>query len=255
MLIDVGAVVAKKYELVRLLGRGSMGEVWVAHHNTLGEKLALKLLTQGPSGSDEVEDARQAAARFRFEAQVAARLSRKTRHIVRVHDHGEEDGLAYLVMELLDGQTLETALTRTPTLPMGSVVKVVQQVSRALVQAHAEGVLHRDLKPANVFLSTDEDGALLVKLLDFGIARALHAHKVPKSFVTHKGVVFGTPAYMSPEQARASTKLDHRCDLWALATIAYETLTGDLPVAGADAEELLRNLCAGRMVPIRARNP
>src|ERR1700727_1040966 len=108
MDIDVGRVVGGKYELVRLLGRGSMGEVWSAHHRTLGEKLALKLLTQqAPAPDEELEDRATAAARFQFEAQVAARLSRKTRHIVRVTDHGEEDGLAYLVMEQIEGETLE----------------------------------------------------------------------------------------------------------------------------------------------------
>ena len=229
MDIDVGRVVAGKYELVSLLGRGSMGEVWSAHHRTLGEKIALKLLTQSPSAEEEIESATTAAARFQFEAQVAARLSRKTRHIVRVTDHGEEDGLAYLVMEQLEGETLEAVLARDGRVPLATMTKIVTQVSRALAHAHEEGVLHRDLKPANVFLSRDEEGKLLVKLLDFGIARAIHSHRAPGSFSTAKGLVFGTPSYMSPEQARASFKLDHRCDLWALATIAYEGLSGGAP--------------------------
>jgi len=252
--VDVGHVVAGKYELVRLLGRGSMGEVWAAHHKTLGEQVALKLLSQ-PDRSEDVEDPATAAARFLFEAQVAARLSRKTRHIVRVTDHGEEGGVVYLVMELLDGETLETVLERDGRVPVPTVATIVAQVSRALAQAHAEGVFHRDLKPANVFLSHDEDRKLLVKLLDFGIARTTHAHRAASAFATAKGAVFGTPGYMSPEQARASTKLDYRCDLWALATIAYEGITGELPVNGEDTDELLMNLCAHRIVPIRERRP
>ena len=255
MDIDVGRVVGGKYELVRLLGRGSMGEVWSAHHRTLGEKLALKLLTQAPSPEEDVENPATAAARFQFEAQVAARLSRKTRHIVRVTDHGEEDGLAYLVMEQLEGETLEQVLVRDTRVPMATMSKIVTQVSRALAHAHEEGVLHRDLKPANVFLSRDEEGKLLVKLLDFGIARAIHTHRVPGAYSTAKGLVFGTPSYMSPEQARASAKLDHRCDLWALATIAYEGLCGELPVDGGDSDDLLKNLCAGHIVPLRTRSP
>jgi len=255
MDIDVGRVVGGKYELVRLLGRGSMGEVWSAHHRTLGEKLALKLLTQTPSPDEDLEDRTTAAARFQFEAQVAARLSRKTRHIVRVTDHGEEDGLAYLVMEELEGETLEAVLVRDTRVPLATITKIVTQVARALAHAHEEGVLHRDLKPANVFLSRDEEGKLLVKLLDFGIARAIHAHRVPGAYSTAKGLVFGTPSYMSPEQARASTKLDHRCDLWALATIAYECLSGELPVTGNDTDDLLKNLCAGHTVPLRERCP
>ncbi|HEX3344435.1 MAG TPA: protein kinase, partial [Polyangiaceae bacterium] len=138
MDIDVGRVVGGKYELVRLLGRGSMGEVWSAHHRTLGEKLALKLLTQAPSPEEDVESPSAAAARFQFEAQVAARLSRKTRHIVRVTDHGEEDGLAYLVMEQLEGETLEQVLVRDGKVPLATVSKIVTQVARALSHAHEE---------------------------------------------------------------------------------------------------------------------
>jgi serine/threonine protein kinase len=253
MTIDVGQVVAKKYELVRLLGRGSMGEVWGAHHQALGEQVALKLLAL-PTDGEDTEDPKVALARFRFEAQVAARLSRKTRHIVRVTDYGEDDGLPYLVMELLDGEALDTALRRRGLIPPMEVAQVVSQISRALAQAHIEGVAHRDLKPANVFLTRDEDGRLLVKLLDFGIARTIHAYRLPGTFSTAKGFVFGTPGYMSPEQTRASPKLDHRCDLWSLATIAYQMLTGHLPVEGSDTEEIMKNICAGRVVPLRKRN-
>jgi serine/threonine-protein kinase len=251
MSIDVGRVIGGKYELERLLGRGSMGEVWSAHHVSLGEKLALKLLTQAPSSGDDPDGT--AAARFQFEAQVAARLSSKTRHIVRVTDHGEEEGLAYLVMEQLEGETLETVLERDGRVPLATVTKIVTQVARALSRAHEEGVLHRDLKPANVFLTQDEEGKLLVKLLDFGIARAIHAHRAPSAFSTAKGLVFGTPCYMSPEQARGSRKLDHRCDLWALATTAYECFSGALPVSGDDVDQVLENLCAYRIVPLRQR--
>jgi eukaryotic-like serine/threonine-protein kinase len=251
--IDVGHVVAGKFELVRLLGRGSMGEVWVAHHRTLGEHVALKLLTSSLEG-EVVEDSTQAAARFRFEAQIAARLSRKTRHIVRVTDHGEESGLAYLVMELLEGQTLDSMLEKG-RLPVDVVADIVTQIARALTHAHAEGVFHRDLKPANVFVCHDEEGRRLVKVLDFGIARAIHAHRVRGAFATARGMVFGTPGYMSPEQAFASEKLDHRCDLWALSVMAYEALSGSLPMEGADVQELLRNVCAGRLVPLSERIP
>jgi serine/threonine protein kinase len=251
---SVGSVIAGKYELVRRLGNGSMGEVWVARHRTLDEDVALKLLNSAPT-SGEVEDPSTAAARFRFEAQVAARLSRRTRHIVQVTDYGGDDGLAYLVMELLEGETLERRLMRRGCLPIADTMLLVAQIARALTEAHTAEVIHRDLKPANIFLTQDEDGALLVKLLDFGIARTVHTHRVPSAFSTAHGLVFGTPGYMSPEQASPSTKLDHRCDLWALATIAYEALTGELPVAGAFTEELLANLCSGRIVPVHERDP
>jgi serine/threonine-protein kinase len=253
--IDVGRVIGDKYRLVRLLGRGSMGEVWAAHHQTLGEHVALKLMTHASPDEEAAESPAVATARFRFEAQVAARLSRKTRHIVRVTDHGEQDGLAYLVMELLDGETLEAVLARQGRIDLPTLANIVRQIARALSQAHGEGVFHRDLKPANVFLTRDEDGQLVAKLLDFGIARAIHAHRAPGSFSTAKGVVFGTPSYMSPEQARGSLKLDHRCDLWALATIAYEAATAELPIEGDDVDAILKDLCAGKLVPIGARMP
>ena len=256
MEVDVGRVIAGKYRLVRLLGRGSMGEVWFAHHQSLNEHVALKLLTPPPTdGDDEYEDGATAAARFQFEAQLAAKLSKKTRHIVRVTDHGQENGLAYLVMELLEGETLDSLLERQERVPLPTLANIVGQVARALNQAHAEGVAHRDLKPANVFLTHDEDGKLLVKLLDFGIARAIHAHRMPSAFSTAKGLVFGTPSYMSPEQALASARLDHRCDLWALATMAFEGATGKLPVDGDETDERLRNLCAGRIIKASARAP
>jgi serine/threonine-protein kinase len=254
MLIDVGQVVANKYELVRLLGRGSTGEVWSAHHQTLREQVALKVLKWPPTG-DDAEEASVALARFRFEAQVAARLSRKTRHIARVTDYGEEDGLPYLIMELLDGDALDAALRQRARVSPAEAAAIVSQIARALGQAHAESVAHRDLKPANVFLTRDEEGYLLVKLLDFGIARTIHGHRASGPFSTAKGLVFGTPGYMSPEQGRASPTLDHRCDLWALATIAYEMLTGHLPIDGSDADELMKNLCAGRIVPLQERDP
>lgn len=253
MPVDVGQIVANKYELVRLLGRGSMGEVWSAHHQALREQVALKLLAWPPHGED-AEEPSVALARFRFEAQVAARLSRKTRHIARVTDYGEDDGLPYLVMELLDGEALDAALRTRGPLGLAEAVEIVSQISRALVQAHAEGVAHRDLKPANVFLSHDEDGRVLVKLLDFGIARAIQVRRPQGTFSTARGFVFGTPGYMSPEQSRASATLDHRCDVWALATIAYEMLTGHLPVDGEDADEVMKNVSAGRIVPLQQRD-
>src|SRR4051794_36935843 len=157
MDIDVGKKIAGKYELVRLLGKGAMGEVWLATHNTLGGEFAIKLVKPSEDEEDET-----AAGRFQLEAQVSAKLSRKTRHIVSVSDHGEEDGLAYLVMELLEGESLEARIKRGGELDFAQVVAIVMQVARALGQAHTEQIFHRDLKPANVFLTKDEDGRMLV---------------------------------------------------------------------------------------------
>jgi len=246
--IDVGKLVAGKYQLVRLLGKGAMGEVWLARHDSLGGEFAIKLVRPEAQDADE-----SAIARFQQEAQVSAKLSRKTRHIVSVSDHGEDDGLAYLVMELLEGESLETRIERGE-LDLPETVAIVRQVARALGQAHAEQIVHRDLKPANIFLTKDEDGRLLVKLLDFGIARARPPGK-RSPFATGKDMVLGTPSYMSPEQARGLDSLDHRCDLWALAVVAYEALTRTIPWSGETIEDIFLSICTHEWTPILSRRP
>ncbi len=250
MNIDVGQVIAGKYELVKLLGKGAMGEVWLANHNSLGGQFAVKLVEP----ADDIE-AETAAGRFQLEAQIAAKLSRKTRHIVSVSDHGEEDGLAYLVMELLEGESLESKAKRVGPLDMPEVAAIISQVARALSLAHEEGVFHRDLKPANVWLGRDEDGRLLVKLLDFGIARSAKPFRTRSPFATSKDMVLGTPSYMSPEQARGLDTLDYRCDLWALAVVAYEALTKRIPFEGETVEDIFLSICTFRVIPALARRP
>jgi serine/threonine-protein kinase len=248
--IDVGARIAGKYELVRLLGKGAMGEVWLAKHESLGGDFAIKLVRP----SDDIED-ETAAGRFQLEAQVSAKLSRKTRHIVSVSDHGEEDGIAYIVMEVLEGESLEARLLRAGSLGTAEVIAIVMQITRALTIAHAEGIFHRDLKPANVFLTKDEDGRLLVKLLDFGIARTVKPMRTRSPFATAKDMVLGTPSYMSPEQARGLDTLDYRCDLWALCVCAYEALAGTIPWEGESVEDIFLSICTFRFVPVHARRP
>ncbi len=249
-----GQVLGGRYELVRLLGRGSMGTVWLARHRTLGEQVAVKVMAP-VADSGGIETASTAAARFRFEAQVAARLSRKTRHVVRVTDHGHDGPVAFLVMELLEGQTLEAAFMRRGPMAPGEVAPIVGQIAHGLEVAHAEGVLHRDLKPANVFLVEGAAGEPLVKLLDFGLARGDEAQRLAAPFATARGVVFGTPGYMSPEQANGAVDADRRADVWSLAAIAYEALTGELPVEGIDGDEVMANVRAARVVPFARRRP
>ena len=250
MNVDVGQLIAGKYELVRLLGKGAMGEVWLATHNSLGGEFAIKLVEP----ADDIE-AETAAGRFQLEAQIAAKLSRKTRHIVSVSDHGEENGLAYLVMELLEGESLESRTKRIGQLEVPETAAIVLQVARALSLAHEEGIFHRDLKPANVWLGKDEDGRLLVKLLDFGIARSAKPFRTRSPFMTSKDMVLGTPSYMSPEQARGLDSLDYRCDLWALSVVAYEALAKKIPFEGETVEDIFLSICTFRVVPVLARRP
>ncbi len=255
--LAAGLVVAGKYALTRPLARGAMGEVWIAKHTSLGGEVAIKFLSREPA--HDGEDPATAMARFRFEAQVAAKLSRKTRHIVTVTDHGEELGWAYLVMELVDGVSLENRLKQIE-MRIEELVPIVWQVARGLAHAHGEGVFHRDLKPANLLLTKDEDGELLVKILDFGIAKTVRQRKIThsgasQSHATEVGIVLGTPNYMSPEQARGLSTLDHRCDLWALSVVAYEALTSRLPYDGETTADLLVNICSDDPTPVRKYRP
>ncbi len=247
--LAAGMIVAGKYELVRKIGSGAMGEVWAARHDTLDEEVAIKLVLRGV----DHEDGTSAESRFLLEARVAAALSRKTRHIVAVTDHGQDGALGYLVMELLEGESLDQRLARTGALPLEKVAPMITQIARGLSIAHGEGVVHRDLKPANVFVTLDEDGNAVAKVLDFGIAKLRHNQR-KATHATQRGFLLGTPAYMSPEQARGK-QLDHRADVWALAVIAYHMLTGEFPFDGETGEDLFARLCRIEPIAILDRRP
>jgi len=259
--LRAGLVIGGKYELERKLGTGAMGEVWAARHLTLDEHVAIKLVMRDVAHNDGTT----AESRFLLEARVASALARKTRHIVSVTDHGEDGPLGYLVMELLDGESLDARLARKGPLPLAKVVPIVAQIARGLSVAHAEGIVHRDLKPSNVFVTKDERGHAIVKILDFGIAKLRASmRKMPvapcviegtDAHATMHGFLLGTPAYMSPEQARGKTNVDHRSDVWALAVIAYHLLTGEYPFEGKNFEDLLGRIGRVRHVPARKRRP
>ncbi len=237
-----GAVIAGRYRLERKLGRGGMGEVWSAHHLALHTEVALKF----PSVSARGRTLRIVLERFRFEAQIAAQLGLATPHVVAVRDAGTDETGPYLVMEYVRGRTLRAVLDEDGVLPLGRVADLVEQVAEALAVAHAYGVAHRDLKPSNLLLVDRPDGATLVKVADFGIAKALHADlaaDLPED--TTGGFMIGSPAYMSPEQM-GGVVASTRGDLWALAVIAYEALTGKLPFDGRSFTDLIVSLATGR---------
>ncbi len=254
-VIDVGEIIGGKYALVRLLGAGGMGEVWLARHQALQQAFAVKIMAPPSAEPNAPEGLETSLRRFRNEAQIAAALSRKSRHIASVTDYGVEDGTAFLVMELLEGEPLDARIGDGKKLPVREVGDIVGQIARALAVAHAEGVTHRDLKPANVFLTRGEDGRTLVKLLDFGIARMAkrivspHDSSAPTR-LTIQGLVLGSPAYMSPEQAMAEP-MDHRADVWALAVLAYEALAGVTPFAEDEVEQTIVRICNHRPTPLR----
>jgi serine/threonine-protein kinase len=204
-----------------------MGSVWVADHLTLHTEVAVKFLAERALGVPE------AITRFSVEAAAAARI--KSPHVVQVFDHGVSDSTPYIVMELLEGEDLAHRLARERRLPLPETVTVIGQVCKALEKAHAMGIVHRDIKPANLFLLSTM-GETFVKVLDFGLAKS--ALEIAAG-MTGSGAIFGTPHYISPEQAESARTVTAQADLWSVAVVAYECLTGSRPF---DADSLM-GLC------------
>jgi serine/threonine-protein kinase len=222
-----GLMVANRFRLIRELGRGGMGSVWLAEHTGLEALCALKLID--PRGKESAE----LRGRFQREARAAAHI--RSRHVVQILDHGVWEDIPYIAMEYLQGEDLADRLDRG-RLSHSETVRILSQVARALTRAHGAGIIHRDLKPENVFLAQEDEGEI-AKVLDFGIAK--RASMELGDSATKTGSLVGTPFYMSPEQARGAKQLDHRSDLWALAVIAYECVTGEAPFAGEGLGEVL----------------
>jgi serine/threonine-protein kinase len=229
-----GSTVAGKYRLERLIGRGGMGSVWAARHIQLDTLVAVKFI-------DAVADMGDARIRFEREARAAAQL--RSPHVVQILDHGiDEDEHPYIAMELLEGEDLGERLRRTPRLSLPATATIITQASKALRRAHEHGVIHRDLKPGNIFLARFDDDEV-VKLLDFGVAKLRYGEIAPGVQMTQTGVIFGSPSYMSPEQARGNRVIDHRTDLWSLAVILFRCLTGSKPFEAGSIGDLVIKLC------------
>jgi serine/threonine-protein kinase len=216
---QAGDVLNENLVLVRELGRGAMGSVWVAQNRALGAEVAVKLV-------DRV-DSPEACARFETEARGLAQID--SPHVVRVFDYGiTAHGCPFIVMELLRGEDLGARLRRAGTLDLPTTAEIIRQSCLALGRAHALGAVHRDIKPANIFLC-EAEGAIFVKVLDFGVAKFATAANLD---MTSTGVLMGTPYYMSPEQLMDPRSIDHRADLWSLGVVAYTCLSGSVPFAG-----------------------
>lgn len=231
-------LVAGKYRLTRMLGRGGMGSVWEGVHVTLGTRVACKFIEAEYAGSKEARD------RFENEARAAAAL--RSKHVVEVYDHGVmADGRPYIVMEFLQGEPLDSRIERRGALTVAETARILQQVARALGKAHAQGIVHRDLKPENIFLVWDEeDQADIAKVVDFGIAKFTN-DSLGISSQTRTGSILGTPFYMSPEQARGLRSVDARSDLWSLGVIGFQCMTGQVPFNGEALGDLLVKICTG----------
>ncbi|MFL5582801.1 MAG: protein kinase domain-containing protein [Gemmatimonadaceae bacterium] len=222
----VGTVVAERYEVLKKLGEGGMGQVYLAQHIRIKRKSALKIMH--PSMVHDPD----AISRFYREAENASKISHQ--NVAAIYDFGEtSDGLIYLAMEFVEGQPLTNLIETAGPLPARRAAEITRQAAEALGVAHDMGIVHRDLKPDNIMIARNRDGSDCVKVVDFGIAKVAdnEAQKVTKT-----GLVVGTPEYMSPEQL-AGDKLDGRSDIYSLALVAFNMFTGKLPFPSETVQE------------------
>jgi serine/threonine protein kinase len=209
------------YRLVTPLRSGGMGTVYYAEHTLIGRRAAVKIL------HPEVSRNPQVLARFLIEARAANDIRHP--NVVEITDIGQSDDVHFIVMSFLDGETVGERLERNKILDEDVAVRIVRQVASALAAAHDHGIVHRDLKPENIFLLNHPDYPDYVKVLDFGIAKLIGPQGPNAVRNTMAGTVLGTPAYMSPEQCRPDSELDHRSDIYSLGIVLYEMLTGMVP--------------------------
>jgi serine/threonine-protein kinase len=233
-----GLVLAARYRLVRQLGAGGMGSVWLAEDLNLGAEIAIKLIDPTVAESTEAVD------RFRREAQSAAMI--RSTHVVQIIDYGVDLGRPFIAMELLRGEDLSQRLEREHVVNPEDTARILGQVGRALSLAHASGIVHRDLKPDNVFLAREGD-VCVAKILDFGIARRACGLTDSAVSRTRTGAMLGTPYYMSPEQATAQ-HVDYATDIWSFGVIAFECLTGRHAFEGETVGSLFHAICISPIV-------
>jgi serine/threonine-protein kinase len=253
-----GQVIADKYRVLRLLGTGGMGTVWEGVHTTLGTRVAIKFIRPQFAAQKE------ARARFEIEARAAAKL--QTKHAVNVHDYGvSPDGLPYIVMEFLEGESLSDAIIGRGTLPASEVAQIIGQAARALSKAHAAGIVHRDLKPDNIYLARSDEPVeglpYVVKLVDFGIAKMFEEPVAPGAASramggpTREGTVIGTPNFMAPEQLAVGGAPGPLTDLWSLGACTFAAMTGRLPFEGDVLGDIVLKVCAAPIPAPSQINP
>jgi len=245
----MGALIGGRYQLVRGIGAGGMGEVWEATHQVTGKHVAIKILNATYAKQPSVR------ARFLLEARAACRVRHP--NVVQVHDVLElADGAPAMVMDFLQGEALSAKLERDRLIAIGPLATILAPVVDAMQAAHALGIVHRDLKPDNLFLERLPSGEIVVKVLDFGIAKVARGEdERDNPALTGTGAVLGTPYYMSPEQMFGEKDLDHRSDVWSLGIILYECLTGRRPTEAENFGQILKLITTGSIPPLHSVAP
>jgi serine/threonine-protein kinase len=246
----IGQQIDGKYVITSVLGSGAMGAVYEARNVATGRTVAIKVIQSG-LGTDPA-----LVARFQREARAAGAI--ESTHIAQVLDAGQDrtNDAPYLVMELLKGEDLDTLVRRLGTMRYGLALRIIAQALAGLEKAHGVGVVHRDIKPANLYIAAGDAGQRVVKLVDFGIAKVKDELAASNHALTQTSALLGSPLYMSPEQAKASKKVDARADLWSLGIVLYQLLTGKAPHAHAESlTELLLAICTEDIKPVQQQAP
>jgi serine/threonine-protein kinase len=253
-----GEVIANKYMVLRLIGTGGMGTVWEGVHTNLGTRVAIKFIRP------QFAEQKEARARFEIEARAAAKL--QTKHAVHVYDYGvSAEGLPYIVMEYLEGESLSDRIIDQGVLQPREVGQIIGQAARALTKAHAAGIVHRDLKPDNIFLARSDEPVeglpYIVKLVDFGIAKMFEEAPAeggaarPLGGPTREGTVIGTPNFMAPEQLAVGGAPGPLTDLWSLGACTFAAMTGRLPFEGDVLGDIVLKVCAAPIPAPSSVNP
>jgi eukaryotic-like serine/threonine-protein kinase len=241
--LQSGDLISGKYRLLRLLGQGGMGSVWAARNELTDRDFAIKFL------HPKLADNKEALHRFFLEARACGQIKHPA--VVDVYDMGQaEDGSPYLVMQLLEGEGYDQRLSRAGCFRPAEAASWVAFVARGLEEAHVRGLVHRDLKPGNIFFALDDRGDVIPKILDFGVSKATGTNAQGELVLTDTGAVLGSPAYMSPEQARGDTDVDSRSDVWSLGIILYESLTGKAPFDASNYNALMVNIITRPHKPV-----
>jgi serine/threonine protein kinase len=250
----IGTICDKKYRIIRLIGQGGMGSVYEALQIETGLLVALKCID-----GDLLARSKTSVSRFQREAKAMGAID--TDHIVRVLDAGVDPATSapYMAMELLDGEDLQHLLARVEKLEPDTALRIAAQICLGLLKAHEARVVHRDIKPANVFLARRGDGEIVVKILDFGVAKIkpdASAQSGVTTGLTRTGGIVGSPAYMSPEQARGLSNIDYSTDLWSLGVLLYRCLSGTVPHDHIEAfGDMIIAICSQTPLPIQSLAP